>query len=82
MQTLKSLIEIIEFQQANDISRLNMRLCDYPTVKRRISDRDHKATLAKVYFMIFDELIFFERMQLELEHSRNFQGCENIHSVF
>ena len=42
-----------------------MNLCDYPTVKWRISDRDHKATLAKVYFMIFDELIFFERMQLE-----------------
>lgn len=70
MQTLKSLIEIIEFQQANDISRLKMSLCDYLTVKRRISDRDPKATLAKVYFMIFDELIFFERMQLELEHAR------------
>lgn len=56
MQTLKSLIEIIEFQQANDISRLKISLCDYPTVKRRISDRDHGATLAKVYFMILDEL--------------------------
>lgn len=41
-----------------------MSLCDYPTVKRRIRDRDHKATVANVYFMIFDELIFFERMQL------------------
>lgn len=27
--------------------------------------------------MIFDELIFFERMQLELE-----QGSESIHSLF
>ena len=56
MQTLKSLIEIIEFQQANDISRLKISLCDYPTVKRRISDREHRATLDKVYFMILDEL--------------------------
>lgn len=41
-----------------------MSLWDYPTVKRRIRDHDHKATVANVYFMIFDELIFFERMQL------------------
>lgn len=56
---------MIGFQQANDISLLKMSLCDYPTVKRRISDRDRKATVAKVYFMIFDQLIFFELMQLE-----------------
>ena len=82
METLKSLIEIIEFQQANDISRLKMSLCDYATVKRRISNRDHRATLAKVYFLIFDKLIFFATNAIGVRAFEKFPRLWEIDKLF